>query len=202
MASPIDTLKAAGFPQEEVDQWMTGQRTAFTAAGFNDDEIDAYLGGPKKPVPQSFLDRLSLGSAIASHGSTGNGPYSEVSMGEAGLPISRFFSGLAKGVGLSGDDLNQQLEGMTGAEVAGVTLGRAPLGMLIDQIREGGASLDAVMSGKPVTALEMTSAALLGVTAPVSRLPGRSTSSTTSPRRSQASSARRQTLRWVLRCIQ
>jgi len=169
MASPVDTLKAAGFDDDEIGAWSTGQRTTLSAAGFDDDEIDAYLGGPKRPVPQSFLDRMSLGSAIVSGKARADaGPFPGASMGASG----DFIAGLAKGVGLPAETLKERLQDASGAEVAGATVGRVPLGMLVDQIRMGGASLEAVMAGKPVSADEMLGASLLGMTAPVSRLPG------------------------------
>lgn len=64
MASPVDTLKAAGFSDDEVGAWSEGQRTTLSAAGFGDDEIDAYLGGPKKAPPAAFLDRMIRGEHI------------------------------------------------------------------------------------------------------------------------------------------
>jgi hypothetical protein len=170
MASPLDTLKAGGFSDEEVGQWAAAQRSTLSAAGFGDDEIDTYLGGPRKPVPTSLIDRLSAGTAILDgRVPVDRGAYAEAAMTGGPAP---FIAGLWKGLTTPGAELKQSLQDKSFAETAGAIVGRVPIGQIIDQIRQGGESLGAAMTGQPVSAEEMVGNAMLGLTAPVTRLPG------------------------------
>jgi hypothetical protein len=98
-----------------------------------------------------------------------------------------FLIGLWKGLTTPGAELRQQLEKAGPGETAGAIVGRVPVGQIIDQIRQGGALLQRGMEtgelaalpgtplapgGVPASAEEMVGNALLGMTAPVTRLPG------------------------------
>lgn len=170
MAGAVDQLQSAGFSDDEIGTWSKTQRTTLTAAGFGDDEIDTYLGGPKKPVPRAFLDRLSVGTAILDgRVPVDKGAYPEATMhGGTGS----FLAGLWRGLTAPGDELREALKDKSGAEVAGAVVGRVPIGQIIDQIRQGGESLGAAFGGQPVSGEEMVGNALLGMTGPVTRLPG------------------------------
>jgi hypothetical protein len=62
----VGSLSDAGFSNEEIGDYMTGQRQKLQAAGFNDDEIDTHFGIPKTPqdVPKPLIDRFANGTNI------------------------------------------------------------------------------------------------------------------------------------------
>jgi hypothetical protein len=185
--TPLEQLQAAGFSEQEIGQWAGEQRSTLQQAGFPDAEIDHYLAGPKEPVPPSFLERLSIGSAILDgRVPTDKGAYPEAAMGDAGP--GNFLAGLWKGLTTPGAQLKTELQNAGAGEAAGAVVGRVPVGMIIDQIRQGGAALQksvetgelpnlpggplAPAGGGPATAEEMLFFATLGMTPTVTRLPG------------------------------
>jgi hypothetical protein len=171
MPAPIDQLRAAGFSDDEIGQWATTQRGTLSAAGFADHEIDDYLGGPQpNPAPAAWLHRLSNGAAVIDGKEPDKGAYPGASMGDYGP--GNFLVGLWKGLTQPGGALKETLQNAGPGETAGAIVGRVPLGQVVDQIRQGGQSLEAASSGQPVSAEEMVGNALLGLTAPVTRLPG------------------------------
>jgi hypothetical protein len=177
--TPIDQLKAAGFDDKEIGDWSAQQRNTLSQAGFSNNEVDTYLAGPKEPVPQAFTDRLRSGVAILENKvpadkpdkpESGGDAFSGVSMGEYGP--GNFLIGLWKGLTTPAAELKEKLGTAGPGETAGAIVGRVPVGQIIDQIRQGGESLNAVASGQPVSAEEMVGNALLGLTpAPITRSP-------------------------------
>lgn len=183
--TPIEQFREAGFTDKEIGEWSAGQRETWRGAGFTDPEIDDYLGGPKTKPSAAFLDRLSIGSAILD-GRVPAGTASRAGgMGEHGP--GNFLAGFWKGLTAPAAELKQSLKTGQPGETAGAIVGRVPIGQVIDQIRNGSALLQRSIEtgelpglpggtlapgGITATAEEMVGNALLGMTAPVTRLPG------------------------------
>src|SRR6516165_4295115 len=64
MTDVIGTLRNAGYSEEDIGNYMTGQRNTLKAGGYNDDEIDAYLGIPRTPqnIPGPLIQRAVAGN--------------------------------------------------------------------------------------------------------------------------------------------
>lgn len=58
-------LRTAGFSDDEISSYLTGQRNELRGAGFNDNEIDQYFGAPQTPaaVPDAMATRFDEGAA-------------------------------------------------------------------------------------------------------------------------------------------
>lgn len=168
--TPIERLQAAGFSEAEIGEWSGQQRNTLKAAGFADTEIDDYLAGPKPTASPSFLDRLNIGTSILNGETYGGMSDKAVEMGEYGP--GNFIAGLWKGLTTPHTEIRDRLKEAGPGETAGAVVGRVPVGQVIDMIRQGGEGVGAALKGEPISAEEMVSNALLGMTAPVTRLPG------------------------------
>lgn len=78
--------------------------------------------------------------------------------------INQFGRGAAQGLFSPGAQLRENLPQMTPTEQAGAAVGRIPGGMLVEPVRAGAQALRATMSGQPVGAQEMVSAAMPAMT--------------------------------------
>ncbi len=65
-ADRINTLRAAGFNDQEIASWSTERRAILSGAGFNDDEINQYLGNRPPPSSPAFFDRAVSGTTARS----------------------------------------------------------------------------------------------------------------------------------------
>lgn len=168
--TPIEQFRAAGFSDKEIGDWTGEQRPAWRTAGFSDDEIDKYLGGPKPQASPAFLDRLRGGVATLDGRVPSGAALAYGGADDAG--VGNFLTGLWKGLTTPGAQLKETFAKAGPGEAFGGLMGRIPIGQVIDQIRQGGESAGAALTGQPVSAEEMVGNALLGMTAPVTRLPG------------------------------
>lgn len=64
MPTRIELLKQAGFPDDEIGDWVRTERQQMQAAGHTDGEIDEDLGITRPPaaVPPALIDRLKQGN--------------------------------------------------------------------------------------------------------------------------------------------
>src|SRR5438105_3358415 len=84
MAGMVDQAREAGFSDDEISGWASGQIPTWKQAGFSDNEIGSFMTGLKRPgsVPPPLIDRLK--STAADIGSLVAGRPSE-HMGETAL---------------------------------------------------------------------------------------------------------------------
>ncbi|HEV2098448.1 MAG TPA: hypothetical protein VGR45_05925, partial [Stellaceae bacterium] len=84
-------------------------------------------------------------------------------MPDQGPDLVSFARGIAEGVLTPSDDLKAALQKSTSPEFFGAILGRYPVGMVLDALRDAGKSLQGMFEGRGVTPSEMLNAALLGM---------------------------------------
>lgn len=63
--STIETLKAAGFSEEEVNQHTSGQVQELIAAGFTEDEVAEYTGVTQKDKPSLVQPIIDYWNSIS-----------------------------------------------------------------------------------------------------------------------------------------
>ncbi len=61
MGTIVEDARSAGFSDDEISNWVSGQKENWQKAGFNDQEIGSYLTGLKNPgtIPTPFLGRFN-----------------------------------------------------------------------------------------------------------------------------------------------
>lgn len=65
----VDDLRAAGFGEDDVTQWVGKERERLTGAGFNDQEVNEHLGiRPDPELSKPFLNRLMAGTRAEEYG--------------------------------------------------------------------------------------------------------------------------------------